>query len=298
MKPNRAETAAATQTNIASQDDAVAAGRVLCERLEIETAVITLDRDGIALVQGDGRSMVFPTTARNVYDITGAGDMVLATLGAALAGGAAIEDAVRLANVTAGIEVQRAGTSVVSRAEILAELAAAADRGGRKIVDRASLAKLAERHRGQGETVVFTNGCFDLLHVGHLAVLAEAAALGDVLVVGVNGDDSVKRLKGPTRPVIGERDRAAMLAALECVDYVVVFDEDTPHALLHAIRPDVLVKGGTYAPHEVVGHEVVTAYGGRIAVTNVIDGISTTKIVASLAEQREAETRHQLRQAG
>jgi D-beta-D-heptose 7-phosphate kinase/D-beta-D-heptose 1-phosphate adenosyltransferase len=144
-------------------------------------------------------------------------------------------------------------------------------------------ASLAEKARRQGKKVVFTNGCFDLLHVGHVTYLAEAAALGDVLIVGVNSDASVRRLKGAERPVIGERDRAALLAALAAVACVVVFDEETPHALLAAIRPDVLVKGGTYTPEQVVGHELVTAYGGEVRVTGVVDGISTTHILETIA---------------
>ncbi|MEQ8785895.1 MAG: D-glycero-beta-D-manno-heptose 1-phosphate adenylyltransferase [Pirellulaceae bacterium] len=286
IKPNRAETAAAVGQRIDSGDDAREAGRKLCRRLAVEMAVITLDRDGMALVRHDGTSQLVPTTVRSVYDITGAGDMVLATLGACLAGGVAIEDAVRLANVTAGLEVQRPGTAVVTRDEIQAELASTQRLGSRKVVDCQTAARLAEEHRSRGETIVFTNGCFDLLHVGHLQVLAESAAHGDVLVVGVNSDSSVRRLKGSARPIINERDRAALLAALGCVDYVVVYEDDTPHPLLHAIRPDVLVKGGTYALDEVVGHEVVESYGGRVAVTGTIDGISTTRIVESL--NREA----------
>ena len=136
---------------------------------------------------------------------------------------------------------------------------------------------------------MFTNGCFDLLHVGHVTYLAEAARLGNVLAVGINSDAGVRRLKGPSRPVIGQSDRAAMLAALACVQYVVVFDDDTPHALLRAIRPDVLVKGGTYTPEQVVGHEIVEAYGGAVRVTGVVEGISTTHILASLAR---GETAH------
>ena len=154
-----------------------------------------------------------------------------------------------------------------------------------------------EEHRRKGERIVFTNGCFDLLHVGHVTYLAQAKAMGDVLVVGVNSDAGVRRLKGPSRPVIAENDRAALLAAMSAVDYVVIFDEDTPHALLHALRPDVLVKGGTYQPHEVVGHEVVTAYGGEVRVAGMVDGISTTNIVESLRRSESAAAKG-IRRAG
>ena len=161
--------------------------------------------------------------------------------------------------------------------------------GFQKLLTRDSLQAFGDHQRRMGRKIVFTNGCFDLLHVGHVTYLAEAAAFGDVLVVGVNSDASVRRLKGPSRPVISESDRAAMLAALACVEAVVIFDEDTPHRLLEALRPDVLVKGGTYAPSEVVGREIVEAYGGEIRVTSVVDGISTTQIVQSLVDQRSAK---------
>ena len=220
--------------------------RQLCHDLAARMALITLDRDGMMLVGADGKGELFPTQARNIYDIAGAGDMVMAVVGLCLASGTSAADAVRLGNVAAGLEVERSGVAVVYRDEIRAELLAGRDGPARKIVTLEEAARIAEDHRRRGEKLVFTNGCFDLLHVGHVTYLAEAANLGKVLFVGVNSDASVRKLKGSGRPVIGEADRAAMLAALACVAYVVLFDDDTPHALLHAIRPDVLVKGGTY----------------------------------------------------
>jgi len=145
------------------------------------------------------------------------------------------------------------------------------------------MASLAAAYRRKGKRVVFTNGCFDLLHVGHVTYLEEAAALGDVLIVAVNGDASVRRLgKGPERPIVPQADRAAMLAALACVDHVLIFDEATPHRLLKAIRPDVLVKGGTYTVEQVVGHEIAEGYGGRVCVTGIQPGVSTTQLVAEI----------------
>ncbi|MBI3839817.1 MAG: D-glycero-beta-D-manno-heptose 1-phosphate adenylyltransferase [Planctomycetia bacterium] len=289
IKPNRLETEVATGHKIAGADDALAAGRQLCQDLDAQMALITLDRDGMMLVKRDGTGEIFPTHARAVYDITGAGDMVMAMIGLCLASGTTPADAVRLGNVAAGLEVERAGVAVIYRHELRAELLSGRGGGPQKIVNSEQACLLAEEHRRRGEKVVFTNGCFDLLHVGHITYLTEAAALGDVLVVGVNSDASVRKLKGSSRPVIGQSDRAAMLAALACVHYVIVFDDDTPHALLHAIRPDVLVKGGTYTTDEVVGHEIVEAYGGTVCVTGVVDGISTTNILASLAQDA---TRH------
>jgi D-beta-D-heptose 7-phosphate kinase/D-beta-D-heptose 1-phosphate adenosyltransferase len=180
------------------------------------------------------------------------------------------------------LEVERSGVSKVTRAEIRAELLAEARPGLQKLLTLEQLADFGRQQRRLGRKVVFTNGCFDLLHVGHVTYLTEAASWGDALVVGVNSDASVRQLKGPSRPVIGQSDRAAMLAALACVDAVVVFDDSTPHRLLETLRPDVLVKGGTYAPSEVVGREVVEAYGGRVCVTGLVEGISTTRIVESL----------------
>jgi len=170
----------------------------------------------------------------------------------------------------------------VSRAEIQAELLRGTASPPSKLVTLDEIVLLAESYRLAGRTVVLTNGCFDLLHVGHAAYLAEAARLGDVLVVAVNSDRSVRALKGPERPVIPQEDRAALVAALEAVDHVVIFDEDTPQEVLRRIRPDVLVKGGTYTSEEVVGREVVRSYGGRVCVVGKIDRVSTTEIVSTI----------------
>ncbi|REK11409.1 MAG: D-glycero-beta-D-manno-heptose 1-phosphate adenylyltransferase [Planctomycetota bacterium] len=282
IKPNRAEAERATGITIKKPDDAMAAGKHLCQQIEAGMALVTLDSDGMMLVERSGYGEFFSTHARAVYDITGAGDMVMAAVGLCLAAGTSPDDAVRLANVAAGLEVERTGVSVVARDELRAELIASQHGGTTKIVSHEHIGRIAGELHSRGQSIVLTNGCFDLLHVGHVAYLEEAARLANVLVVGVNSDTSVRRLKGESRPVIAQSDRAAMLAALGCVDYVVVFDEDTPHRLIEAVRPDVLVKGGTYRPEEVVGHEIVEAYGGQVRVTGVVDGISTTNILASL----------------
>jgi D-beta-D-heptose 7-phosphate kinase/D-beta-D-heptose 1-phosphate adenosyltransferase len=283
LKPNRVETESASGCRIHRPEDAFRAGTRLCEQLDLATAIITLDRDGMALVPRRGTPGLYATQPRAVYDITGAGDVVLALLGICWARGVAPEAAVQLGNVAGALEVERTGVSKVTREEIRCELMAQSRPGLQKILTAAQLGAFGRQQRRVGRKVVFTNGCFDLLHVGHVTYLADAAAMGDVLVVGVNSDASVRSLKGAGRPVISEMDRAAMLAALACVDAVVVFDDSTPHRLLEVLRPDVLVKGGTYAPHEVVGREVVEAYGGEVRVTSVVDGISTTRIVQSLS---------------
>lgn len=301
MTPNRLEAEMATGIRINTAGDAFRAASKLRDTLDLDLGIITLDRDGMALVDRDGDANVFPTRPRAVYDITGAGDMALAMIGVALAAKIAPPLALQLANVAAGLEVEKVGVAVIPRAEIrqrLLDESRSAEHSAlpaakaplppkRKIVGLDQLQSFVNEHKAAGRKIVFTNGCFDLLHVGHAGYLAEARGLGDVLVVGVNSDASVRRLKGPTRPVIGERDRASLLAALAAVDYVVIFDEATPHGLLHRLRPDVLVKGGTYASHEVVGHEVVTAYGGKVCVVGLVEGVSTTKIVASLRHAAE-----------
>ena len=285
MTPNRLEAELATGIKIETADDAIRAGWKLAREHKLDFGIVTLDRDGMALVTPDGRGEVYPTQARAVYDITGAGDMVLAMIGLCFGAAVAPADAVRLANVAGGLEVEKVGCTPIPRQEIMARLALDRVTGIGKIVSAAQIAALAEAQRAAGRRIVFTNGCFDLLHVGHVTYLQESAALGDHLIVALNSDASVRRLKGPSRPVIGEGDRAAMLAALASVDNVVVFDEETPLDLIRAIRPDVLVKGGTYKPEEIVGYDFVTSYGGRVCVTGVVDGISTSRIVESLAKQ-------------
>ncbi|HET6884478.1 MAG TPA: D-glycero-beta-D-manno-heptose 1-phosphate adenylyltransferase [Pirellulales bacterium] len=296
MTPNRLEAEMATGVRIETAADAFQAAGKLRRDLDLELGIVTLDRDGMALVDRDGTASVFPTRPRAVYDITGAGDMALAMIGVALAAKIAPAMALQLANVAAGLEVEKVGVAVIPREEVrqrIVDEMRTAEHDGRptrlpgpldKILPLDRLAAVVAEHEQAGRKIVFTNGCFDLLHVGHVSYLAEARALGEVLVVGVNSDASVRQLKGPTRPVIAERDRMTMLAALSAVDYVIVFDEPTPHRLLERLRPDVLVKGGTYRPDEVVGHEIVTAYGGEVCVVGLVDGVSTTKIVASLQQ--------------
>ena len=285
MTPNRLETELATGIKITTPQDAFAAGERLCRMLGLEAAIITLDSDGLALIWADGRAEHIPTRPRAVYDITGAGDMVLATFGISLAAGVPLPDACRLANVAGGLEVEKVGVARVSRDEIRADLLRGGKHGNGKIMAVDSLVPIMDAHREAGRRIVFTNGCFDLLHVGHATYLAEAASRGDILIVGLNSDDSVRRLKGPSRPVIAQSDRAALLAALACVDHVVVFDEQTPIQLIAKLRPDVLVKGGDYKhrEHEITGRELVESYGGELYLTGLVEGVSTTQILKSVA---------------
>jgi D-beta-D-heptose 7-phosphate kinase/D-beta-D-heptose 1-phosphate adenosyltransferase len=215
--------------------------------------------------------------------------MVLAMIGVGLASGLDPVTVARLANVAGGLEVEKVGVVPISRDEMRDDLRAHSQTPVDKILDLELLAQEVSTRRAAGQRVVFTNGCFDLLHAGHVSYLQQAAQLGDCLVVGLNSDQSVRRLeKGPDRPLFPEEQRAAMLAALEAVDFVCVFDDATPHALLHRLRPEILVKGGTYSHHEIVGWEVVEAYGGKVLPLGVLPGLSTTNIVARLRGEKAA----------
>ncbi len=291
MTPNRLEAGLATGGKIASAPDAIPLARKLCSDLDLEAAIITLDKEGMALVHRDGRERIFPTRTRQVYDITGAGDMVLAMIGMCLATGADYETAIRLGNIAGGLEVEKVGCAIVTLDEILADMGGHRYRADAKILQREALSREVLSRRTAGQRIVFTNGCFDILHAGHVRYLQEAAAHGDCLVVAINSDSSVQALKGPARPIIPEADRASMLAALEVVDYVTVFNEATPHALLHLLRPDVLIKGGAYSHDQVVGWEVVESYGGTVVVGCEVRGLSTTRIVERIlaAEQAPAD---------
>ena len=255
-----------------------AAGRAILETTQAGLLVVTLDKEGAYLLQPDRPGRRFPHRhPRSVYDVSGAGDVVLAALAVALANGCSPEVAIDFANVAAGVEVAHRGFVPISRGEVIDELERMIGLRVDKVVSRDFLAAHINHRRRGGETVVFTNGCFDLLHMGHIRYLQQARQLGQCLVVAINSDESVARLKGPGRPVIGENERAEMLAALECVDHVTVFNEDTPEPLLEWLKPDVLAKGGTTSV--VVGQEIVEGYGGRVLTLDLVVGLSTTDII-------------------
>jgi D-beta-D-heptose 7-phosphate kinase/D-beta-D-heptose 1-phosphate adenosyltransferase len=278
LTPNRKEAFEATGIDPSGEAGAEAAGRRLIELTDVDAAVITLDKDGMAIVPRNGPAVLVPTTPREVYDVTGAGDVVAAVLGLALADGRTLSDAVALANVAAGVEVGKVGAAPVSRDEILHALGAQSP-SAHRVVDVPTLRRELSALRAAGKRVVFTNGCFDILHAGHARYLHEARREGDVLVVGLNSDGSVKRLKGAGRPVVGQDDRAELLASLDSVDYVVVFDEDTPERLVRDVEPDVLVKGEDWKTKGVVGREFVEARGGKVVLVKLLAGRSTTSIV-------------------
>lgn len=283
MTPNRLEAGLATGRTVNTNDQALATAAQLREQLDLEAAIVTLDKDGMALVYRDGRRRLFPTRPRQVYDITGAGDMVLSVLGMALAVGADYDPAVRLANIAGGLEVEKIGVATVTRDEILRDLLRGGSAGNHKLMDRETLVRELETRRRMGQRVAFTNGCFDLLHAGHVHYLRDARAQADLLVVGLNSDESVRALKGPTRPVNAAEARAQVLAALEAIDYVTIFNELTPLELITSLRPDVLVKGADYQNAEIVGAKLVESYGGRVYLAPFQEGYSTSRLLQSMA---------------
>ncbi|MDR3775307.1 MAG: D-glycero-beta-D-manno-heptose-7-phosphate kinase [Terracidiphilus sp.] len=277
--PNLGELSAATHLASTDLNSLLDAAETMVPTLDIEFLTATLSEKGIALVRPGNRFMA-PAVARQVFDVSGAGDTVIAVLALCLASRLSPETAVELANVAAGIVVAKVGTVPVEKFELLAaltpELALHAED---KVVSRQDLTSRVALWKANGERVVFTNGCFDLLHVGHITVLEEAHRFGDRLIVAINSDASVSALKGPSRPIVGERERGRVLAALAAVDAVVVFDEPTPLELILATRPDVIVKGGDYAVDTVVGASEVQSWGGQVKIVPIVQGFSTTRLI-------------------
>ncbi len=283
VTPNRKELAEAAGMATGSDAEMEAAARHIRSACGIGAVLGTRGPQGMTLLDAAGMVHHIAAEAREVFDVSGAGDTVIATVAAALAAGLTLADAVRVANCAAGIVVGKAGTAVAFPEEIAAALHRQDGRIGAKVVTRAQAVERVALWRRRGLRVGFTNGCFDLLHPGHVHLLAQARAACDRLVVALNSDASVKRLKGPTRPVQTEAARAAVLAGLADADLVTLFEEDTPAALIEALRPDVLVKGADYTAAQVVGGDFVRGYGGRVVLADLLAGHSTTATVAKLA---------------
>ena len=261
----------------------VSRGVALLEELELEALLITRGERGMTLLRSGFSELHLPARAREVFDVTGAGDTVISVLAAALAAGEDLPVATGLSNIAAGIVVKKLGTAAISAPEL--RRAVNKDMGSERGAMTSEQLKVAlEDSRAHGERIVMTNGCFDILHAGHVTYLEQAKAQGDRLIVAINDDDSVKRLKGDGRPINPVDRRMAVLAGLSAVDWVVPFGEETPRNLLHMFKPDVLVKGGDYSIDEVVGAEIVEEYGGEVRVLSLVDSCSTTAIVEKIRD--------------
>lgn len=285
VTPNRRELEAAAHLPTSNDDEIVRAGQKILAENHGAGLLVTRGPDGMTLLRHEREPFHIGAAAREVYDVTGAGDTVLSVFAMALFGGAEAEIAAELANRAAGIEVGKIGAAAVGYDELERALEGDPLYEGHAILTRSELARVVSQARGQSKRIVFTNGCYDILHVGHIKLLQRARALGDLLIVGINDDASVRALKGEKRPLIGEGERAHVLAALDCVDYVTVFPEETPMHLIEIVRPDVLVKGGDYAVHEVVGREFVESYGGRVELVPIVEGFSTTDLVRRIIDK-------------
>ena len=277
--PNLRELSAAVHSSMSDLEELFTAAEAMVPNLDLSYLTVTMSEKGIAVLREKSR-VVAPAVARQVFDVSGAGDTVVSIIALCICCGLPIENAVQLANLGAGIVVGKVGTVPVQKFELLAALSS--DIGlhaSEKILPLERLLIRAAAWRSVGEKVVFTNGCFDLLHVGHITLLERARQEGDRLIVAINSDSSIRTLKGPPRPIVGERDRARVLAALGAVDAVIIFDDRTPLRLIDAVRPHVLVKGGDYTEATIVGADIIRSWGGRVKIVPTVEGFSTTKLI-------------------
>lgn len=282
LTPNKNELAEASHMSVNSEAEIHKAVDSLFRVLECQAILVTRAQEGMSLFQEASETVRIQTDVRDVFDVTGAGDTVISMLGRILFAGGDPLAAAQLANIAAGVKVAKLGAAAVTTHEIIAYLREREDRFRGKILDLSQLKHVVAQAHSQGRKIVLTNGCFDLLHVGHVQLLQKAKALGEMLIVAINDDDSVSKLKGSGRPLISAADRARILAALEPVDYVIMFPDLTPLGLIEALMPDVLVKGGNYSLEEVVGRQEVEKYGGRVVLIPPIDTQSSSKIIKEI----------------
>lgn len=270
-------------------------GYRLIEALDLEALLVTQGSQGMTLLERNKAPLHIPTIAKEVFDITGAGDTVIAVLGAVFATARPLSEAAVIANHAAGLSVGRLGTAAITRSELEGSLSQSATEISpihtqKKVIPHAeALQAIIDERKRKGQTVIMTNGCFDILHAGHVNYLESARALGDCLIIAVNTDESVQQLKGPWRPINGLENRMALLAALGCVDYVIPFAEETPEKLISQILPNVLVKGGDYTPDQVAGGKAVVANGGEVRILPFVEGLSTTKTLEKLTNANRQE---------
>ena len=292
LTPNFEEVERASGIMVRDEAALASAASELLQQSQAQALLVTRGKDGMTLFHPPQAPVHIPTRAREVFDVTGAGDTVIATFSMAVLCGLPLVDAAHLANVAAGIVVGKLGTVTVLPEELRMALRAGDAFGERKVLQHDELAVALQYRRQQGERIVFTNGCFDLLHVGHIQYLQQARAMGECLVVALNDDVSVRLLKGDKRPVLPQDDRAHLLAALAAVDYVTIFSEPTPLALIELLRPSILVKGGDYTLDTVVGRQEVEAYGGEVRLVPYVPGVSTTRIIDSVMTRYSADGDH------
>jgi D-beta-D-heptose 7-phosphate kinase/D-beta-D-heptose 1-phosphate adenosyltransferase len=283
LTPNKKELAEATQMPVQSESDIRKAVERLLALVECKAILVTRGEEGMSLYRAGGEETHIQAEVRDVFDITGAGDTVISTFGRVFFAGADLLPAAQLANIAAGVKVGKLGTATVTAEEIVGWFRQRENQSKEKVVELSQLKQIVSLQHSQGKRVVFTNGCFDLLHVGHVHFLKKAKALGHLLIVAINDDASVKSIKGNGRPLINAADRARIIAALESVDYVVIFSGLTPLHMIEELMPDVLVKGGTYKLEEVVGRREVEKYGGRVELIPTIDNQSSSQIMKDIA---------------
>jgi D-beta-D-heptose 7-phosphate kinase/D-beta-D-heptose 1-phosphate adenosyltransferase len=291
ITPNRREAEEATGIALKESMDFEKAARRLFETVGLEELVITLGGDGIFYARKDGACKQVPARARSVYDVTGAGDTVIASLAFCLAEGMDLDDAVRIANAAAGIVVGKLGVAAPARMELVEYFSSGVSPYGDKILTRDRAAETAKAIAERGETLVFTNGCFDLIHGGHVSYLRNAKGLGDFLMVGINDDASVGRLKGPERPILSLEERMEIMASLQVVDFVVPFPEDTPLELIRTVTPQVLIKGEDWKEKGVVGREWVESHGGEVVLMPLRAGYSTSNVIDRIFERYDRRPR-------
>ncbi len=285
LTPNKKEASLASGRVISDTKTLAEVGRHLLDKSGIKKLLITCGKDGMVLFEKDRKPFKIHTRAREVYDVSGAGDTVLAVIGLAVAAGHPFKEAVSLANTAAGIVVGKVGTAAVTQKELLAALELTDSNTNPKHLTLQELSELCRKLQKRGKRIVLTNGCFDLLHVGHIKLFSDSKNLGDVMIVALDDDDSVRRLKGSDRPVIGAAERVRILSALDSVDYVVVFNTSDLDKVVESIRPDILTKGSNYASETVLGREIVEGYGGRVELIPVTAGISSTQIINAIKKQ-------------
>jgi len=282
LTPNRKEASLASGVEIINQKSLAAAGAILLEKSGIERLLITCGKDGMVFFEAGHKPVTISTQAREVYDVSGAGDTVIAVLGLGIAAGLSFKEAVALANTAAGIVVGKVGTATVSRQELARALKQPSDYSVAKRRSIKELAELCRKLHADRKRIVLTNGCFDLLHTGHIKLFAASKRLGDVMIVALDDDDSVRRLKGADRPVISATERVGILSALDSVDYVVVFATHELENVIKSIRPDVLTKGSNYESEEVEGREIVEGFGGRVELVPITEEISSSQIINNI----------------